>query len=110
MARSSEQAGHPLPVTRERVDPPKSPVAETNFQRLRALLAWLNYPELASAVELGVSTTLLRGIVNGTALPDLDCMSRIYVMSRRWPHGLIEIADWPRPIPERKRGPKTEAT
>lgn len=99
---------HPLPDDRQPKGPPKSPVVETNFQRLRALLAWLNYPEQASSVELGVSRELLRGIVNGTSLPDLDCMSRIYVMSRRWPHGLIEIADWPKPMPERKRGPKSE--
>jgi hypothetical protein len=99
---------HPLPVTRERVDPPKTPVVETNYQRLRALLAWLNYPELASAVELGVSRDLLRTILNGTSLPDLDFQQRVYVMSRRWPHGLINIADWPAPAPVRKRGPKGE--
>lgn len=105
MARAPEHpAAHPLPVTRERVDPPKSPVVETNFQRFRALLAWLNYPAEASAIELGISRTLLKTILEGTSLPDLDCMTRIYVMSRRWPHGLIEISEWPKPIPAERRG------
>lgn len=99
---------HPLPDSRERQEPPKSPVVETNYQRLRALVAWLNYPEAATSVELGVSVTLLRGILNGTALPDLDCQTRILVMSRRWPYGLIMIEEWPKPIPAERRG-KTKA-
>jgi hypothetical protein len=94
---------HPLPDTREPAAPPKSPVIETNYQRLRALLAWLNYPEQASAVELGVSKTLLRSILNGTSLPDPDCQDRIMVMSRRWPHGLINQKDWPAPPPADRR-------
>lgn len=94
---------HPLPDTREQKAPPSTPVQETNFQRLRALLAWLNYPEQASAVELGVSKTLLRSILNGTSLPDLDCKQRIFVMSRRWPYGLINIEEWPAPPPADRR-------
>ncbi len=94
---------HPLPDDRQRKAPPTVPVVETNFQRLRALLAWLNYPEQASAVELGVSKTLLRSILNGTSLPDKDCQERIYIMSRRWPHGLINVSDWPAPPPTDRR-------
>lgn len=94
---------HPLPDSREPAAPPKTPVIETNYQRLRALLAWLNYPEQASAVELGVSKTLLRSILNGTSLPDPDCQDRIMVMSRRWPHGLINQKDWPAPPPADRR-------
>jgi hypothetical protein len=97
-------AKHPLPDSRERKDPPTSAVVETNYQRLRALVAWLNYPEAAASVELGVSVSLLRSVLNGTALPDLDCQTRIYVMSRRWPHGLINIDEWPKPIPAERRG------
>jgi hypothetical protein len=101
-------AKHPLPDSRERKDPPQSPVVETNYQRLRALVAWLNYPEAATSVELGVSVTLLRGIMNGTTLPDQDCQTRILVMSRRWPHGLINIEEWPKP-PKDRRGEHTKA-
>jgi len=97
---------HPLPDSRAPKPAPLTPVVETNYQRLRALLAWLNYPEAASAVELGVSVTLLRNILNGTALPDLDTQQRIYVMSRRWPHGLINIEEWPKPAPDRRGNPQ----
>lgn len=95
---------HPLPDTRERKDPPTSRVVETNYQRLRALVAWLNLPELAAGIELGVSRDLLRSILNGTSLPDLDCQQRIFVMSRRWPYGAINIEEWPRPAPVERRG------
>lgn len=91
---------HPLPD--DRLTPPR--VVETNFQRLRALLAWLHMPESASAVELGCSVFMLRSVLNGTTLPDLDFQQRAYVMSRRWPHGLINIDDWPRPISAERRG------
>jgi hypothetical protein len=101
------EAKHPLPDSRERKSAPSEAVQpETNFQRLRALIAWLNMPEAATCVELGISNTTLRGVLNGTTLPDLDTQHRVYVMSRRWPHGLINQSAWPLPAPPRKRGPK----
>jgi hypothetical protein len=75
----------------------------TNQQKFRALLGWLHYSERAAALELGVSTTLLRGIVNGTATPDHATANRILVMSRRWPYGLIAVNGWPEPLQDRRK-------
>jgi hypothetical protein len=76
---------------------------ETNAQRLRMLIGWLGISERAAAVELGVSRTLLRSVLQGISLPDFDCKQRIEVMARRWPHGPIMSKDWPAPAEDRRQ-------
>lgn len=75
-------------------------------QQLRALIGYLGLGERAAGTELGVSRTLLRAICNGISLPDGDCRQRIKAMSIRWPHGIIDVHDWPSPPPVDRRKTK----
>jgi hypothetical protein len=84
---------------------------EDNFQKLRMMIAFFGFSQRSAAVQLGVSTTLLRALCAGTSYPDKLTKERIEVLSRRWPHGVITSTSWPAPPPDRrvKAAPPTRA-
>lgn len=77
----------------------------TNYQQLRALLAFLGLSEAQAAVELGISRTLVRSLLLGHVVPDSDLKQRIQAMSKRWPNGSIDPDDWPAPGVDRRGAP-----
>lgn len=82
----------------------------TNYAKFRMLTACLFGVNVAAVLnELGISRTLLNALYSETALPDAELQGRILQMSRRWPHGLIALADWPEPMPDRRGGKRIAA-
>jgi hypothetical protein len=77
----------------------------TNYQQLRALLAFLGLSEEQAGTELGISRTLVRSLVLGHVVPDDDLKQRIRAMSKRWPNAEILPDDWPAPGVDRRGAP-----